>query len=457
MRVLRKLLLAFCAVFLAVLAADEWVTVRQEVRQLERASRDQLEYLAHVLQATTGRLWDQAGPEAALAALSSYQLEDSGPEIRWLPAGSPLRDSDRDHIRVTVALSAAGQEAGSIELSQSRDSLKKYMRRRISQLTLLEVGLFSVTLSLVYGVGTRLFAARLERLVEQTRRIGAGDLETRVDSSGRDEIAVLGRQMNAMSDQLLASRVAIESAEVERLQTLAQLRHTDRLASIGRLSSVLAHELGTPLNVVLARAKLIAEQADDPVEVVKNAEIVHGQAQRMTEAIRATLGLARRGGARAKVDVYEVACDGVRLLEPLARRKGVRLDVGAPPGPAPVQARRGEIEQVVTNLVSNALDAVETGGSIELDVATVSAPPERHRSGVFQRLSVRDDGCGISAADLSRIFQAFHSSKGEGQGTGLGLWILDGIVRDHGGWIDVESKPGAGTTFRVYLPAAEAR
>jgi signal transduction histidine kinase len=251
--------------------------------------------------------------------------------------------------------------------------------------------------------------------------------------------------------------VAIESAEVERLQTLAQLRHADRLASIGRLSSVLAHELGTPLNVVLARAKLIAEQADDRLEVVKNAQIVHGQAQRMTEAIRATLGLARRGGARARVDVYEVACDGVRLLEPLARRKGVRLDVGAPPGPAPVQARRGEIEQVVTNLVSNALDAVETGGSIELDVATVGAPPDRHRSGLFQRLSVHDDGCGIPEPDLARIFQAFHSTKSEGQGTGLGLWILDGIVRDHGGWIDVESEPGAGTTFRVYLPAADAR
>jgi signal transduction histidine kinase len=248
--------------------------------------------------------------------------------------------------------------------------------------------------------------------------------------------------------------VAIENAEAERLQALAQMRHADRLASIGRLSSVLAHELGTPLNVVLARAKLIAENPGDVSGVAKNAEIVYGQAQRMTDAIRATLGLARRGSALATVNVHEIARDDLRLLEPLARRKGVRLSLTPADAPAPVQAQRGEIQQVVTNLVSNALDAVETGGSIELEVATVSAPPEKHRSGLFQRLSVRDDGCGIPEADLAHVFEAFHTTKGDDRGTGLGLWILDGIVRDHGGWIDVESRVGIGTCFRVYLPAA---
>ncbi|HXZ84317.1 MAG TPA: HAMP domain-containing sensor histidine kinase [Myxococcota bacterium] len=455
MRVLRKLLLVFCGVFLVLLSADEYVTVRQEIAQHERSLQDNLSYLAHVLQATTQHRWEEAGRDAALATLAKQELPGSGPRIRWLPRGSPA-DSAADRVHVAVPLEIGGLVQGSIELSQPRGLLEGYMSRRITQLTLLDLLVFAISVLVIYGVGTRLFGTRLERLVEQARRIGGGDLETRVDTSGQDESAVLGRQMNAMSDQLLASRAAIENAEAERLQALAQMRHADRLASIGRLSSVLAHELGTPLNVVLARSKLIAENPGEASEVVKNAEIVHGQAQRMTDAIRTTLGLARRGDASATVDIHEIARGELRLLEPLARRKGVRLSLAPAEGPSPVQARRAEIQQVVTNLVSNALDAVENGGSIELDVATVRAPPGQHRGGSFQRLSVRDDGCGIAEADLTQIFEAFHTSKGDSQGTGLGLWILDGIVRDHGGWIDVESRVGQGTLFRVYLPAAGA-
>jgi signal transduction histidine kinase len=455
MRVLRKLLLAFCAVFLVVLTVGEYLTARQEVEQLERLVKADLRHEAYVLVSTTRHRWEEVGEAQALADLARHQLADSGPRIRWLPQGSARPRSDDDFIRLTRPLVVAGVERGAIELSQSREYLERYERRRISQLVVLELSLFAATLVLIYGVGTRLFGARLARLVEQARRIGAGDLGARVDAAGNDEITALARQMNATSDQLLAGRTALETAEAERLQALEQMRHSDRLASIGRLSSVLAHELGTPLNVVLARAKLIAEHAGDVSEVIKNAEIVHRQAQRMTESIRATLGLARRGAALSRVEVCEAARDALRLIEPLARRKGVRLVLGAAQGPAWVQARRGEIEQVVTNLLSNALDAVENGGNIELDVETVAAPAERHRGGRFQRIRVRDDGCGIAAADLEHVFQAFHTTKGDGQGTGLGLWILDGIARDHGGWIDVDSRPGAGTAFEVYLPAAE--
>jgi len=454
-RALRRLLFAFCAVFLVVLTAGEYLTVQQEMTQLRHAAKDNLRHLAHVLQATTRHRWEQAGRDAALETLAAHELPGSGPKIRWLPEAGAARDSDGDFIRFSVPLQVDGVERGFIELSQSSEYLERYAHRRIVQLALLESLLLLATFGLIYGLGTRIFGERLGRLAEQARRIGAGDLDTRVDSSGNDEISVLGRQMNAMSDQLLAGRIAIEAAEAERLQTLAQLRHTDCLASIGRLSSVLAHELGTPLNVVLGRARLIAEHPEQGTEVVKNAEIVHAQAQRMTESIRATLGLARRGSALQRLDMHETARDALSLLEPLARRKGVRISLAPPPGPTPIRARQGEIEQIVMNLVGNALDAVDKGGSIDVEISNASAPPERHRGGLFQRLCVSDDGCGIPEADLPHIFEPFHSTKAEGKGTGLGLWIVDGIVRDHGGWIEVESRLGAGTRFDVYLPAAE--
>jgi signal transduction histidine kinase len=455
MRLLRKLLLGLCAVFLVILTAHEWITVHQETQQFEQSVRVNLRDLGHLLQETVQHRWEEAGEAAALAVLAQDPLAASSPRVVWVPAGQAIAEAGSGRIRIDLPVVVGGVERGHLALSQSRDSLRGYAHRRIRQLTLLELGLLLATVVLSYGVGTRVFGARLERLVDQARRIGSGDLESRVDVPGGDEISLLGRQMNAMSEQLLQGRLAVEQAEAERLEALAQLRHADRLASIGRLSSVVAHELGTPLNVVLARAKLIAERPGDANEVVRNAEIVHAQAQRMTDAIRTTLGLARRGAVVACVDVCEVAREGLRLLEPLARRKDVRLSLLAEGPSAPVRAHRGEIQQVVTNLVSNALDAVQRAGKIEIEIATVPAPAGRHRAGPFQRLCVRDDGRGIRPPDVPRLFEAFYTTRGDA-GTGLGLWIVEGIVRDHGGWIDVESRVGQGTSFQVYLPAADA-
>jgi signal transduction histidine kinase len=147
------------------------------------------------------------------------------------------------------------------------------------------------------------------------------------------------------------------------------------------------------------------------------------------------------------------------LLEPLARHKSITLLLHDAGDAACVSGQRSEVEQIVTNLVTNAIDAMEGGGTVDIDVSTMpgkSLSRPVRADAIFHRLTIRDEGPGIPDVELARVFEPFYTTKVAGRGTGLGLWIVDGIVRDHGGWIEVESRLGAGTSFCVYLPAAES-
>jgi len=458
MRLVRKLVLAIFLAFLPVIGTIETLTIMQELRLSEEDTRRNLIVLGRVLQGEIERDWRAHHDEAGRRAIAAANGAEPAARARWFAASEPEPPFDAARIEVRIPVVVDGEQRGTLALSESRQRLRDLVRARVLRLTGLTAALLAVSLAIAFTLGKRLVGARLASLVEQARRIGSSDLAGRVDVRGRDEIAALAEQMNSMTEKLDIARVTVENANAERVQALSQLRHADRLASIGRLASALAHELGTPLNVVLGRAKLITEGEADPDAAAKNAEIIREQAQRMTETIRGVLGFARRApGPPGRVDLCEVASQGLALLEPLARRRSVTLALRAPEGPQPVSGQRGEIEQIVANLVTNAVDAMERGGAVTVEVETVSGKsvsrPVRSDL-VLRRLSIRDEGPGIPAAELAHVFEPFYTTKAEGHGTGLGLWIVDGIVRDHGGWIEVESEPGEGACFTVYLPAA---
>jgi signal transduction histidine kinase len=458
MRLVRKLVLAIFLAFLPVIGAIEYLTIVHELRLSEEDTRRDLAVLGRVLQGEIERNWEAHHDSAGRHAISAANGAEPAARARWIPVNEPEPAPDAMRIEVRIPVNVDGVRRGTLALSESRTRLQELVRARVLRLTALTVALLAVSLAIAFTLGRRLVGARLASLVEHARRIGSSDLAGRLDTGGKDEIAALAVQMNAMTEELSIARTTVENANAERVQALSQLRHADRLASIGRLASALAHELGTPLNVVLGRAKLITEGESDPDAAAKNAEIIREQAQRMTETIRGVLGFARRApGPPGRVDLGEIASQGLALLEPLARRRSVTLVLHRAEGPLPVSGQRGEIEQIVANLVTNAIDAMEHGGAVTIEVSTVSGKtvsrPVRSDL-VLRRLSIRDEGPGVAAAELAQVFEPFYTTKSEGHGTGLGLWIVDGIVRDHGGWIEVESEPGKGACFSVYLPAA---
>jgi two-component system NtrC family sensor kinase len=253
---------------------------------------------------------------------------------------------------------------------------------------------------------------------------------------------------------LMCERLSDESAARE--QATEQLRHADRLTTVGKLASGLAHELGTPLNVVQGRAKLIADHEVEGQEVEDSARIVVEQAERMTALIRQLLDFARpRPLHKAPVNVATLAGRVCQLVATIARTANVTLDPPAADETLRIAADDGQLTQVLTNLVVNGIQATPPGGTVAITARVVAqAPPPYVGSDEesWMAIEVRDTGTGLDEATRARVFEPFYTTKEIGEGTGLGLSVSWGLVREHGGWIDVVSTPGNGSTFTVYLP-----
>ncbi len=245
-------------------------------------------------------------------------------------------------------------------------------------------------------------------------------------------------------------RAYVDEEARKRRLTLEQLRQAERLGVVGTLGAGLAHELGTPLNVILGHAELIHSEHTTPAMIHASSRAIVGQAQKMTSIIRGLLDFARRPTTtRASVPVAELARDAANLIRPMARKANVEIRVDEAPGDAPtVRANRTELEQVLVNLMMNGIQAMPSGGTLVVRSGTVAAAP----SNAF--VEVVDTGVGIAPDTLPQVFDPFFTTKEVGAGTGLGLSVSYGIVADHGGQIEVETEVGAGTRFSVILPVS---
>jgi signal transduction histidine kinase len=305
-------------------------------------------------------------------------------------------------------------------------------------------------------LGLVLVGRPLAELVAQARRVGEGDLSYRIPTRRRDEIAKLAQEMNRMCERLRAAHESEQAQADAKMRPLSQLRHADRLATVGRLAAGLAHELGTPLNVVHARARQMATGATGPAEIGDKSRIIVEQVDRMTKLIRQLLDFARKRELQpSEVDVRALVDRAVTLLEPIARKRGVSLTLTGIAEPLLGQVDPEQMTQVILNVVMNAVHATDSGRAVSLTLGRGRAtPPAEDGRGEQSclRIEVRDEGTGIASESLARIFEPFFTTKDVGEGTGLGLSVAYGIVKDHGGWIDVASRPGVGSVFTVWLP-----
>jgi len=232
----------------------------------------------------------------------------------------------------------------------------------------------------------------------------------------------------------------------ERLAAERAARQAERLAAVGRLAAGVAHEVNNPIGIIASRIELMLLEANEhrlPVAVVADLGVLHRHATRVAAIAQKLLSFARESPrARAPVELNQVVREALLLLERQLGTDGVSLRVSLAEPLPKVLGDADALEQVVLNVVANAGQAVGERG--EIVVRTVS-------DGAHVRLVVADDGPGIPPDVLPKIFDPFFTTKP--QGTGLGLSITYGIVRDHHGTVDVESTPGAGTTFTLTFPS----
>jgi len=248
--------------------------------------------------------------------------------------------------------------------------------------------------------------------------------------------------------------------EAQREELRAQLARAQRMESIGRLAGGVAHDLNNMLAPILGYAEVMAAELPAGSPLAEDAGVIRTAAERARDLTRQLLAFGRKQVLQVRVlDLRQV----VNELAPLLRRtlrEDVRLEVDLPSHLWAVQADPAQLEQVVMNLAVNAQHAMPDGGQLIVALEDVelrpgdAGRPAGVPPGAWVCLSVRDTGAGMSSEMQERIFEPFFTTRSEGEGTGLGLSIVHGVVAQHGGHIAVESAPGRGSTFRVYLPRA---
>jgi signal transduction histidine kinase len=398
-------------------------------------------------------------PRELVTALPSETLSESQRKrLRTMVdvPGFTFSEIEGDHYVFALALRAlsAHEEQrivlGMIELSTPTRAFEA-TAGDLSRALILVVLVVLLTTIVVGVVAGRFVSRPITKLLSGIDDVARGDLSHAILSEHDDEIGAIATRFNEMTYSLRESRGETQRQNEAKLALEQRLSQTEKLATIGQLSAEIAHEVGTPLNVIAARARSIQRKAKDPEAVEKNAGIIAEQTARITRIIQRLLDFARRKvGApeHARVSLNELALTTIELLGSQFSAARVRTRLDRAEGLPLVDGDADRLQQVLINLLLNAVQAMPDGGKRPgLDTAAEQE---------FVVLAVSDTGVGIPAAIRDKIFDPFYTTKDSQGGTGLGLAVCSGIVKEHDGWIDVEDGPGGGAVFRVYLPTLPA-
>jgi two-component system NtrC family sensor kinase len=236
-----------------------------------------------------------------------------------------------------------------------------------------------------------------------------------------------------------------------RISLEEQLQQREKLSSIGLLAAGVAHEVNTPLTGVSSYTQMLLGMLNENDPKRSLLQKVRIQAERASDIVNNLLNFSRTGSAEqfGEVNVARVLDDTLQLLEPQLRRSQIEIARAYDQDAPEIYGNAGKLQQVFTNLLLNARDAIPDGGRIKVSTSTAD-----DGSVVAE---IADTGIGIAPENVAKIYDPFYTTKGVGQGTGLGLAVTYGIVQEHAGRISVDSTPGHGTTFRITLPAARSR
>jgi signal transduction histidine kinase len=327
-----------------------------------------------------------------------------------------------------------------------------------SRAVILVLLIVAVTTVVVGALASRFVSRPITKLLSGIDDVAKGDLSHVILSERDDEIGAIATRFNEMTFSLRESRTETQRSTEGKLALEQRLGQTEKLATIGQLAAEIAHEVGTPLNVIAGRARSIQKKSKDPEAVEKNAEIVAEQTARITRIIQRLLDFTRRKvGAheRKAVNLDDLAQTTIELLAGQFSHAKVKTRIDKESNLPKIPGDSDRLQQVLINLLLNAVQAMPDGGSVSVESRVV----ERTRPGLesaadqkFVRWSVADTGIGIPTDVKDKIFDPFYTTKEGKGGTGLGLAVCSGIVKEHDGWIEVEDGAPHGTVFRVYLP-----
>lgn len=325
---------------------------------------------------------------------------------------------------------------------------------------------FTIDFVLLLGLGafilSRIVVTPVNRLLAATGKITGGHYGQRVRVSGSSELAQLAEAFNEMSETLLnkdqqvsAHVTALEQANAKLRQAREEALRSEKMASIGFLAAGMAHEIGTPLASIMGYSELLSGEAAGSAVISDYSRRITEACDRIDRIIRGLLDYSRPHPSVVEAsDIRGLVEETVDLLERQGALKGIKVSSWFEDALPQVLVDPHQLQQVLINIMLNSRDAMPEGGKLNIRSTADAGVSLPARSEGWVRIDLLDNGCGIPEGHLKSVFDPFFTTKPPGRGTGLGLAISARIIEGFGGRITVQSKPGKGTCFTLWLPVA---
>ncbi|MBI2207575.1 MAG: HAMP domain-containing protein [Candidatus Rokubacteria bacterium] len=454
-----KMVLGIAAVVLVVVVAYAAVMLKIQADHLRDVGRREAELIAGVTERAVVRTMTE-GKRDLQAILEEIGTLPPGVGIRIANAdGSVFRSSRWNLAERTVEVSRAIPNRAACHACHGRDRTtlgsiavrlfvpqvdarlaEQWRGIALPAVTALVVagGLIGVYFTLVVG-------RRIDALSDGMRRVERGDLAASVPEDDRDELGRLGKSFNLMVARLADAQHRLEDRHA------AEIRRAEHLAALGKLAAGVAHEINNPLAGMQSCVRTLQRGPRDERQRAQYLELLRDGLGRIGRIVGQLLNFARESPPQlVPADVSAVVGRSLALVEHEMAARNVCCSVSPGVGVPAVLADLRQLEQVFLNILMNALEAMPHGGTMAVATELTRRGAER-----FVEVRVTDSGAGIAPEHVPRVFDPFFTTREVGKGTGLGLSVSYGIVKAHGGLIDVESEVGRGSTFTVALPAGE--
>lgn len=473
---LRTALILYVVVPLVVaIGTTSYIALRAFEQQVERRMEEDVELVAHAIRGPLSRALERGHMTSIEEAVeSAFEIDRVFGTYVYNLEGEPIAAVGRSNVpnKTQLFARALGEPHGAYETVGNRAVYSYFLpltntdsepigllqvTRRASDIheyviTLRWEAVGFLLIAIGIMVGLVIFAHQgaigryLNRLTASMARVRKGNRSHRAALDGPREIAALGKALNTMLDSIEDAKQEIKQRQKSQVALEEQLKQAEKLAAIGQLSSGIAHELGTPLAVIDGKAQraLRKELSKPAAAALKD---IRGEVRRVEHVIHQLLDFGQHDKVeRRRISAHQLSSMAANALSEKSSRLKVMLTVQGPqPSPA-LFVDPPLMERALTNLIRNALEAAPGG---EVKVSWFET--EDHVG-----LSVDDNGPGIKKENKNRLFEPFFTTKNVGQGTGLGLPVVHGIVEEHSGHVEIKESHLGGACFRILLPPTDS-
>lgn len=482
MKILFKILtIVFLCIFI-VLIIEGFYSIYREIKLFKQKMNRNALVIGHSIESMVQYIWKIGGQDDALQMIELSNKKYESVTIRWVWMDASDGDSyapkvaknifdfilknpdstyfefnknKNGHCYTYIPVNLQINRTGLIEISEPLINLYQYIYSTIIRSILLIISLLIIFIIVVVSFGYRYLGKPLSLLIDKTKKIGSGDLTESMILKRKDELYELNQALNIMCHQLSEAREALRTESENRINMLKKLHHTERLATIGQLSAGIAHELGTPLNIISGIPQLIMKQKGIDKKTIDHCQSILKEAKYMSNIIQQLLDFSRpKTKRKIMVNILHLIKQNIDMLRSNVPDK-IKIRILASDDNILIYMDQSQIQQVLINILMNAIQAMPNGGNIDIDFKKIKFHHPSKLKNIkkdFLKISIKDEGEGIPKNNIKYIFDPFFTTKDIGKGTGLGLSIVYSIIKDNGGLIDVISKEKKGSQFLIYLP-----